>query len=166
MTPISEFHNSLIEKIRPHLSADKIDFLLKTKVIFNKYLRTSIGRAHLHKNLIELNEKLLRTHPQEFYKTFAHEFAHIAAPLIFGKDGLGHGPGWKQTMETLGYAPERTHNLPVKHSRQKPVALGHCGCADRVHEIKSRVFRKMRYGRRTYICLKCQEPLRLSPLRT
>jgi len=149
-------HLSLIAKVTDQLSPQAAQFLTATKVVYNRRLRSSIGRAHLHQNLIELNPKILTRHPEEFEKTYAHELAHIVAPLIFGK----HGLGWKKVMQDFGFPPERTHSLPIPRHKQRGVATAQCGCQGRIHEIKVRRYRKMRFGRRTYICLKCHEPLK------
>jgi predicted SprT family Zn-dependent metalloprotease len=88
----------------------------------------------------------------------------LVAPLLFGKLGCAHQIGWRQVMQLFGFPPERTHHLPVGELRyqHRVVAKGICGCKDLIHEIKPIRFRKIRYGRRRYRCLKCRQELRLA----
>lgn len=160
---IGNLHQELLNKIESKLSVDQVLWLKRTEVIYNKKLRTSLGRAYLHFNRIELNPTLLDLHPGEMESTFAHELAHLVAPLLFGRRGCAHQAGWRQVMQDFGYPPERTHRLPVGGLRyqHRVVAKGICGCKDLIHEIKPIRFRKMRYGHRRYRCLKCREELRL-----
>jgi len=136
-------------------------WLAKTKIEFNKKLRTTLGRAHPLENRIELNPTLIESFPHELKPTLAHEFAHLVAPLLYGRQGGAHQWGWQKVMNLLGYEPERTHRLPVEYLKRthRVSANARCGCADLIHEIKPRRYRKMRYGRTRYKCLTCNEEL-------
>lgn len=126
----------------------------------NPAISTETSNRH---NCIELNARLLAQHPEEIKPTFVHEFAHIVAPLIYGRRGLNHQEGWQEVMRAFGYPPERTHNLDVSALQRKhaTVAIAVCGCKGFEHEIKARRYEKMRRGKAKYKCLKCHEQLRL-----
>lgn len=158
---IRNLYSQLIGKIAHRLKPRHLDWLAETQIVFNNKLRTTLGRASLDKNQIDLNTKLLLKHPEELEPTFAHELAHLVAPLLYGREGLGHQLGWKNVMIAFGYPPERTHNLDVIRHTHKPVAFATCGCADRTHEIKARTFRKMKYGRREYRCTRCRQHIQI-----
>lgn len=152
----------LLRKVAPYLSDEKLAHASAIETTFNERMRTALGRAHYEKNRIELNLRVLEKHPEELAPTFAHEFAHLVAPLIYGRRGLGHQIGWRKVMELFGYPPERTHDLEIAdlRRRHRVVAYAECACPDFLHEVKVLRYRKMQRGRR-YICLKCRSQLRL-----
>ena len=158
-----EFLRELLAKLDPHLDPDTRIILSRTKLVNNPRLRTAIGRAFYFENRIELNPHLLRIHPLELMPTLAHELAHIAAPLLFGRAGLGHQIGWKKVMEYLGFEPERTHTLSVEPLRRphKPVTYATCGCPGFSHPVKPRMYRKITFGRARYQCIHCRQLLQL-----
>lgn len=145
------------------MTGRQLGWLQQTEVVMSDRLRTTLGRAYLQKNRIELNAALLEKYPHELEPTFAHELAHLVAPMLYGRAGLAHQIGWKKVMHLFGYPPERTHKLPVGEKKRPHRVMAHasCGCPERVHKIKPVTFRKMRYGRRRYICLKCKTEIQL-----
>lgn len=82
------------------------------KIIFNKRLKTTAGRAFVESSpqYIDLSNELLWQHPEEFYKVIIpHEAAHLAAYTRYADSG--HGKGWKLIMSYLGLPSERCHTL-------------------------------------------------------
>jgi len=156
-------HQALIEKVEHQLSHEQLIWLRQSDIIFNKSLRTSLGRAIFLENRIELNPTLLAEYPDELEPTFAHELAHLIAPILYGRSGCGHQIGWQKVMHDFGYSPQRTHRLPVGCLKRTHAvaAKAKCGCVGFAHEIKPRRYRKMRYGRQRYRCLKCKQELQL-----
>lgn len=82
------------------------------KIIFNKRLKTTAGRAFYDSKpqYIDLSNDLLWQYPQEFYNVIIpHEAAHLAAWTRYNVPG--HGAGWKQVMAYLGLPGDRCHNM-------------------------------------------------------
>lgn len=131
-------------------------------VRFNTRMRSTLGRAYIDENRIELNIRLLERYPHELEPTLAHELAHLIAPKLFGRKGLCHDDGWKQIMSLLGFAPNRTHSLDVAGLKRAQKILGwaECGCPGRRHPLRSRVYRNIQ-RRRRYACLRCKQELRI-----
>lgn len=82
------------------------------KIIFNKRLKTTAGRAFVESTpqYIDLSNELLWQYPEEFQKVIIpHEAAHLAAYTRFADSG--HGKGWKLVMAYLGLPTDRCHNM-------------------------------------------------------
>lgn len=80
----------------------------EVRVVFNRRLRTAVGRADFSARTIELNPRLLDRHPEELLPTLVHELAHLVAG-----PRAGHGPAWRRTVTALGGRPEVCHRLDV-----------------------------------------------------
>ncbi len=154
----------LFQKIEHLLTHQQRAWIEKTEVQLSRRLRTSLGRAYLKENRIELNLRLLTRHPEELLPTLAHEYAHLVAPLIFGELGVGHQAGWKKVMQLFGASATRTHSLSINDLRyvHTVVAFASCGCPGYKHEIKSRRLKKMKKQRQKYSCRKCKEMIQLA----
>ena len=77
----------------------------KLQITPNPRLRNSLGRSHpatgrihLHKQLADEPESLLR-------EVVCHEAAHVAVHLLYGRRVRPHGPEWARLMRTAGYEP-------------------------------------------------------------
>jgi predicted SprT family Zn-dependent metalloprotease len=81
----------------------------RVRVVFNRRLRTAIGRSDPAGARIYLNPRLLDRYPGELVPTLVHELCHVVAGL-----DAGHGPRWKNLMERLGYPPDTYHDLDVE----------------------------------------------------
>lgn len=121
-------------------------------VIWNRRLRTALGRAHFAVRTIELNPTLLDRHPEELLPTLVHELCH----LIVGARA-GHGPGWREAMLALGAPPVACHKLDVSDlTARRRVWIWtctSCGCT----------YRRRSRGARRYRCGRCRGRLRVEP---
>jgi SprT protein len=144
------------------LSLSQIQKLEAIEINLNTRMRSALGRAFLLENRIDLNERLLKKHPEELAATVAHELAHLAAPLIYGRKGLHHREGWRRVMKYLDFPADRTHSLNTDEfkARQCAKAWAACGCPDRRHPIYAQKLRKIK-KRYCYICLKCKQEIHI-----
>jgi predicted SprT family Zn-dependent metalloprotease len=85
----------------------------RVRVVFNRRLRTAIGRSDPAGARIYLNPRLLDRYPRELVPTLVHELCHVVAGL-----DAGHGPRWKNLMERLGYPPDTYHAGAARGARQ------------------------------------------------
>lgn len=88
------------------------------RIGYNARLRTTLGRALLDEHRVELNPHLLRDHPGELIPTLAHELAHLAVHLRYGRAAASHGLEFRTLMRALDLSGRATHDLPVGHLRQ------------------------------------------------
>ncbi len=151
----------LRERLLAKLSADELAKLGKVvdgPIFIKETMRSCGGKARYSNMSIELNGRLLRANPSHIESTFAHELAHLVSFALYGIDGRGHGRLWKRTMKSLGYTPDRTHDLDTSAlSRRRPVvAIAICGC--REYPLKALRVNKIRRGV-VYKCLACHERL-------
>jgi predicted SprT family Zn-dependent metalloprotease len=77
-------------------------------VVWNRRLRTALGRADFARRAIELNPALLDRHPGELLPTLVHELCHLAAGAR-----AAHGASWRAAMRALGAEPAACHRLEV-----------------------------------------------------
>lgn len=120
------------------------------------------GQAIYNTNVIRLNPTLFRENENQFItKTIPHEVAHLISRQVFGKNGRGHGEGWKSVMRALGVIEiTRCHSYDTKPSRiVRRFAFG-CNCAGKVHRVSSVKVNRMRRGRVTYSCKICRTDIR------
>jgi predicted SprT family Zn-dependent metalloprotease len=157
---LTALKESLIAKIEDRLRPDQKSHLLATKILLNPRMRTTAGRAHQRKNLIEMNVVLLSRNPATIESTFAHELAHIIAGVIYGPRGRGHGSPWKSVMRTLGYAPERTHDLDCSDLKRTHSVVAYAKCLCGPIPLKSQRANKMLNGT-TYRCRRCDSRIEL-----
>ncbi len=118
-------------------------------VTWNKRMRSTAGRAHYQKSLIDLNPRLqLLPEPkktEEIEDTFLHELAHLVA---FGRNRgrriQPHGLEWKQACADLGIPGEdRCHDLDFGSRRMRKKFIYECpvckSTIPRVRRIKRAV---------------------------
>ena len=86
---------------------------------YNPRLRTTLGRAFLREKIVELNPRLLITHPGELVPTLAHELAHVVVYRRYGRSAGPHGPHFRTLMRAANLSPAATHNVPVGQMRRK-----------------------------------------------
>jgi predicted SprT family Zn-dependent metalloprotease len=79
-------------------------------IILNNRLKTTAGRCHYDKRLIDLSPLLFAENVSEFENIIIpHEAAHMVAYDIYGD--CGHGADWKAVMVKFGIPPARLHDL-------------------------------------------------------
>ena len=119
----------------------------KARIVYNPRLRSTLGRATLDENLVELNTRLLREHPEELVPTVVHELAHLAVHIRYGSVAP-HGIHFRTLMRAAGVSPKATHRLPVAHLRRKRYLYLHRCSACGYTFIAPSV-------RRNYYCIAC-----------
>lgn len=79
-------------------------------IILNNRLKTTAGRCHYDKRLIDLSPLLFAENIKEFEEIIIpHEAAHMVAFDVYGD--CGHGADWKSVMIKFGIPPARLHDL-------------------------------------------------------
>lgn len=112
-------------------------------VIWNRRLRTALGRAHFSARTIELNPTLLDRHPEELLSTLVHELCHLIAGAR-----AAHGPRWREAMLALGARPEACHKLDVSDLAVRRRAwLWSCTSCGETYRRRSRSASRYRCGR-------------------
>jgi SprT protein len=156
----NELFQSYYSRLSSILSPRQLRALTTTEININRRMRSTLGRAYISENRIELNARLLEKHPEELAPTLAHELAHLVAPMMYGRQGLQHREGWQKVITYLGFEASRTHSLDVAalKNRHQVKAWAVCGCPERKHPIYARRLQKMR-RRYRYICVKCRKEL-------
>ena len=94
------------------------DLADRVRIGYNQRLRTSLGRAVLNEDLVELNPRLLLDHPAELIPTLVHELAHLAVYLRYGRV-QPHGIQFRTLMRAVNHSAAATHDLPVEGLRRK-----------------------------------------------
>ena len=80
---------------------------------------TTAGQAYPGKNHIRLNGQLLNENTEHFIEQMvAHEWAHLAASNLHGRNIRAHGPEWKSLMTKLGLDPARCHIYKTQKARE------------------------------------------------
>jgi len=131
----------------------------RVRIIYSARLRTTLGRAHLEKGLVELNIRLLREHPAELVATVVHELAHVAVYLRYGRVAP-HGLEFHALMRAVNHSAKATHRLSVQHLRRRRgryLYLHRCPTCGQTF-IARRV-------RRDCFCRSCGPPTRWNVLR-
>ncbi len=137
----------------------------RVRVVFNRRMRTAIGRCEPGRARIYLNPRLLDRYPRELVPTIVHELCHVVAGLR-----AGHGPRWQELMRQCGFKPDLYHDLDVsafevrrRHWRWRCASCGvaykrktrsasryRCGtCGGRLHVEGEGSRRSRASGRRT-----------------
>ncbi len=112
-------------------------------VLWNRRLRTALGRAHFAVRTIELNPTLLDRHPEELLPTLVHELCHLIAGAR-----AAHGPRWREAMTSLGVRPEACHRLDVSDLKvRRRVWIWRCSGCGESYRRRSRLTRRYRCGR-------------------
>lgn len=91
------------------------------KVVINKRLKTTAGRAFLCDNpqYIDLSAELFWEYTEAFIvDTIPHELAHLVAYTVYGDEG--HGKGWKTVCEKMNIKTSRLHQMVNSvHAKRK-----------------------------------------------
>ena len=86
------------------------------KILWNRRMRSTAGRAFLDYAKVELNPKLLELGDEALehvQQTLLHELAHLLAHKRYGRGISAHGIEWKQACVDMGIPGESaTHSLP------------------------------------------------------
>ncbi|MBT3198979.1 MAG: hypothetical protein HN350_03595 [Phycisphaerales bacterium] len=97
-------------------------------IVYNQRLRTTLGRAMLNENRVELNTRLLRAYPDELLATLIHELAHLAVRMRY-RNAQPHGREFKTLMRSVNLSAAATHQLDTESlnlRRQRYVYLHRC----------------------------------------
>jgi len=114
-----------ISLLRRHAGETYAD---SVKIIWNRKMRSTAGRAFLYEAKVELNPKLLHLNNDlaesltQVRQTLLHELAHLLAHHRYGRGITAHGVEWKQACADLGIPGESaTHqlNLPTRTQQKK-----------------------------------------------
>jgi len=118
------------------------DLSKKVRVVWNRRMRTTAGRAFWPAGRIELNPRLLDLEGDEVQGTLLHELAHLLAYARSGQRRIKpHGVEWQLACVHLGIPNERvTHSSPLqgrKMRRRWRYTCPSCGEGfDRVRKMK------------------------------
>jgi len=122
-----------LQRIARQLAAElgQTQLGMTVNVRWNGRMRTSAGRAHYRKSLIELNPRLLQLteeRDEEIDRTLKHELAHlIAFARASSRSIQPHGPEWKAACAELGIDGEdRCHSLPFQPRKMERKYLYRC----------------------------------------
>ncbi|MFP4105324.1 MAG: SprT-like domain-containing protein [Phycisphaerae bacterium] len=107
----------LVDRIGEAWGIDR--FSTRVRAEYNYRLRTTLGRAFLKEDRVELNPRLLTENPDQFVPTLAHELAHLVVHHRHGPVAKPHGTQFRYLMQQLGLSSKATHKVPVGHLKQK-----------------------------------------------
>jgi predicted SprT family Zn-dependent metalloprotease len=122
------------------------------RVVWNRRLRSTLGRAEFRSATVELNRELLDRNPAELVPTLIHELCHLAAGVR-----AGHGAKWKGLMRACGEKPVACHRLDLSHLGRRERARPYLWCCRRCGTSYPRT----RPDARRYRCGKCGGGLRV-----
>jgi len=114
-----------ISLLRRHAGETYAD---SVKIIWNRKMRSTAGRAFLYEAKVELNPKLLHLNNDlaesltQVRQTLLHELAHLLAHHRYGRGITAHGVEWKQACADLGIPGESAPhqlNLPTRTQQKK-----------------------------------------------
>jgi SprT protein len=93
----------------------------KITVVWNKRMRTTVGRAFWPACRIEMNPRLKEFPEDETQRTLKHELAHLIAYARSGRRKIApHGLEWQTACAQLGIPGESVrHTLPLKPRRMQ-----------------------------------------------
>jgi predicted SprT family Zn-dependent metalloprotease len=89
------------------------DLAGRVTIVYNQRLRTTLGRAMLDFNRVELNTRLLRAYPDELLATLVHELAHLAVRIRY-RNAQPHGREFKALMRSVNLSAATTHHLDTE----------------------------------------------------
>lgn len=116
------------------------------------------GVAYLQQNEIRLNPVLLVENGAAFIQQVVpHELAHLLVYQQFGRV-QPHGKEWKMMMERVLGVPAHIYHKFSTASVAKQFSY-QCGC--QTHLLSVRRHNAIQHNQRSYICLNCNQPLRL-----
>jgi len=92
---------------------DVPDLADRVTIVYNPRLRTTLGRAMLEDNRVELNVHLLRAYPDELLATLVHELAHLVVRMRYPR-APAHGREFKALMRSVNLPAATTHNLDTE----------------------------------------------------
>lgn len=122
-------------------------------VKMNNRLTSTAGRAFYTTGELEFSTSLYNANVEAFLEdTVVHEFAHVAAFVLYGEKG--HGPMWKNVMQALGLPGDRCHSYAIPQRSKAKTTTFKCGC--RTHEISPQRKSWMTRGK-VYRCVACNE---------
>ncbi len=105
------------------------DLADQVAIVYNPRLRTTLGRAMLDDNRVELNIRLLQAYPDELLATLVHELAHLLVRMRYGS-AAAHGREFKALMDAAGMSAAATHKLDTGRlglRRRRYAYLHRCG---------------------------------------
>lgn len=132
----------------------------RCRIGYNPRLRTTAGRAACEEAgrgpgsrqgayRVELNPHLLREHPEQLVPTLAHELAHVAVWLRYGRRTAPHGREFRTLMRAANLSDARCHDLPAARQLRRRRYLYLHRCSDCGQTFIAR------RPRRNVYCRKC-----------
>lgn len=124
------------------------------RIVWNKRMRSTAGRAFMNLAKVELNPRLLYLGDDPLShvrQTLLHELAHLLAYHRYGIKISAHGAEWKQACADLGIPGESaTHSLPLPSRKQRRKWRYTCpACLEVIERVK-----RMRADSACYTCCK------------
>lgn len=115
------------------------------------------GSAHLVKNELRFNAKLLQDNMSQFMnEVVQHEIAHLLCFQLFGRV-QPHGKQWKKLMkDVFDLVGTRCHQMDTKEVEGQTFTY-HCGCGDM--QLSIRRHNKVVRGEQQYQCKQCRQIL-------
>ena len=159
-----DIHNKVVEVIKmlTDKTFDIYNITIEPDISYN--LRGAFaGTASFSKNLIKLNRFLIVENLDRYIEdTIPHEFAHLVTKKLY-PFSKPHGKEWKSVMKTLGYTPERCHNMDTSNAVTiKKEYLYKCKCSEmmfsRIRHKRAQSYLK-NYNKEYYSCRKCKGKL-------
>jgi predicted SprT family Zn-dependent metalloprotease len=101
------------------------------RIVCNRRLATTAGRAIITTNTIELNPRLFaRIEADNRKATTLHDLAHLLARYQYRHRPItAHGSEWQATMRQLGQRPPRCQSSDCSGLRRKRTRIVHdCQC--------------------------------------
>ncbi len=131
-------------------------------VLFDLKGRASgMYKVHQQQRIIRYNPYIFAKYFDDNLKTTVpHEVAHYVTDLMYGMRHIKpHGPEWQHVMVSLGADPIATgsydlHGIPL---RQQQRHIYRCTCT--THQISTIRHNKIRDGKASYYCRKCNSTL-------
>lgn len=139
---------AILKRLRSERRTRLRDF----SVVWNRRLKSTLGRADYRNVRVELNPELIDRNPHELVPTLVHELCHLAAGVR-----AGHGAKWKELMRRCGQSTAACHRLDLSHlpaRRRERRYLWQCRSCGHGYP-------RTRPDARRYRCGKCGGPLKV-----
>lgn len=95
--------------------------------------------------------------------TVPHEVAHYIQFEQYGYKQTPHGKFWKYVMRyVMGISPERCHSYDTSNIKKRTITRVQydCSCRSRMYTMTKH--NRIVKGRKSYVCLICRTPVKLS----